>query len=155
MTTVAIGQAVPDFSVTSTGGEFRLSEQRGRKVVLYFYPKASTPGCTRESQDFRDLAADFEQAGAVIVGASRDGLRAQTNFKTKQELPFELLADTDEAVCRLFDVIQEKTMFGRKGFGIVRSTFLIDAEGVLRQEWRGVRVPGHAATVLEAVQAQE
>lgn len=153
MTKVSIDQPVPDFSAASTDGEFRLSEQRGRKVVLYFYPKANTPGCTRESQDFRDLATDFAQAGATIVGVSRDGLRAQTNFKTKHELPFELLADTDEAVCQLFDVIKEKNMYGRKVLGIVRSTFLIDAEGVLRQEWRNLRVPGHAAAVLEAVQA--
>ncbi|HEX5514635.1 MAG TPA: peroxiredoxin [Gammaproteobacteria bacterium] len=153
MNKVNIGQPVPDFSVAATGGEFRLSDYRGRKVVLYFYPKASTPGCTQESQDFRDLAGEFAEAGAVIVGASRDSLRAQTNFKTKHEMPFELLADTDEQVCRLFDVIQEKNMYGRKVLGIVRSTFLIDGDGILRQEWRGVKVAGHAAAVLDAVKA--
>lgn len=151
MNKVSIGQPVPDFSGATTGGEFRLSDYRGRKVVLYFYPKASTPGCTQESQDFRDLAGEFAEAGAVIVGASRDSMRAQTNFKTKHEMPFELLADTDEQVCRLFDVIQEKNMYGRKVLGIVRSTFLIDGDGILRQEWRGVKVAGHAAAVLDAV----
>lgn len=150
-----LDQPVPDFSAVSTGGEFRLSDLRGRKVVLYFYPKANTPGCTRESQDFRDLAAEFERAGATIVGVSRDGLKAQANFKARHALPFELLADTDEAVCRLFDVIKEKNMYGRKVMGIERSTFLLDPEHRIATAWRKVRVPGHADAVLEALKAAQ
>lgn len=154
MTSIAIGQPVPDFTAPSTAGQFSLAAQRGRQLVLYFYPKANTPGCTQESQDFRDLAAEFDAAGAVIVGVSRDGLKAQSNFRAKHALPFELLADTDERVCRLFDVIKEKNMYGRKVLGIERSTFLIDGDGVLRREWRKVKVAGHAAEVLAAVRGE-
>ena len=154
MSDVEIGRPVPDFRLPATGGsEFGLSEQRGRKVVLYFYPKASTPGCTQEGQDFRDLHEAFQAAGAVVVGASRDGLKAQENFKAKYEFPFELLSDKDESVCNLFGVLKDKNMYGKKVRGIERSTFLIDEQGVLRREWRGVKVPGHAQEVLEAVQA--
>lgn len=153
MSSVQTGKAIPDFTVTTTGGELRISELRGRKIVLYFYPKASTPGCTQESQDFRDLAGEFAAAGAVILGISRDSVKAQTNFKTKHEMPFELIADTDEQVCQLFGVIKEKNMYGKKVLGIERSTFLIDGDGVLRQEWRGVKVAGHAAEVLQAAKS--
>lgn len=153
MQDITIGQAVPDFSVASTGGDFRLSDHRGQNIVLYFYPRANTPGCTQESQDFRDLAAEFAQADTMIVGISRDTLSAQTRFKEKHQMPFELLADTDEQVCRLFDVIKQKNMYGRQVLSIERSTFLIDGDGILRQEWRKVRVANHAAAVLEAVKA--
>ncbi|MCH8507009.1 MAG: peroxiredoxin [Ectothiorhodospiraceae bacterium] len=130
-----------------------LSDFRGGKLILYFYPKASTPGCTQEGQDFRDLHGEFRAAGAAILGASRDAVKAQQNFKDKYAFPFELLSDKDETLCQLFGVIKEKNMYGRKVMGIERSTFLIDAEGVLRKEWRGVKVKGHAQEVLEAVQA--
>jgi len=152
MTQVEIGQPVPDFEVPATGGgSFRLAAYRGRAVVLYFYPKASTPGCTQESQDFRDLNEEFEAAGAMIVGASRDGLKAQDNFQAKLGLPFPLLSDAQESLCTEFGVLKQKNMYGKQVRGIERSTFLIDGQGVLRREWRGVRVPGHAAEVLEAV----
>jgi len=151
---VSVGQTVSDFTAQATGGrEISLSGLRGSKVVLYFYPKANTPGCTQESQDFRDLHAEFAAAGAVVLGVSRDGLKAQENFKAKHGFPFELIADTDEQLCRLFDVIKEKNMYGKKVLGIERSTFLIDGAGVLRREWRGVKVNGHAAEALEAVRA--
>ena len=154
MSDLEIGRPVPDFKLPATGGsEFSLAAQRGSKVVLYFYPKASTPGCTQEGQDFRDLQGAFQAAGAVVVGASRDGLKAQENFKAKYQFPFELLSDREESLCNLFGVLKDKNMYGRKVRGIERSTFLIDAEGVLRREWRGVKVPGHAEEVLEAVRA--
>ncbi len=148
------GQAVADFELPATGDKnIRLSDLKGRNVVLYFYPKDSTPGCTRESQDFRDHHAEFEAANSVILGVSRDNVRSHENFKAKQGLPFDLLADTEEKLCRQFDVIQEKNMYGRKVLGIERSTFLIDEDGRLRAEWRKVRVPGHVDEVLEAVKA--
>jgi peroxiredoxin Q/BCP len=153
MTSISTGQAVPDFTAPSTAGELRLGDLRGRKVVLFFYPKANTPGCTQESQDFRDLADEFAAAGAVIVGVSRDSVKAQTGFKAKHGMPFELIADTDEQLCKLFDVIKEKNMYGKKVLGIQRSTFLIDGNGVLRREWRGVKVAGHAAEVLDAAKS--
>ncbi|MEY6433251.1 peroxiredoxin [Thioalkalicoccus limnaeus] len=149
---LAIGDKVPDMALLATGDRtVHLSDYLGRHLVLYFYPKASTPGCTQEGQDFRDAAADFATKGAVIVGASRDGLRAQENFKAKQSFPFDLIADTDESLCRLFDVIKMKKMYGKEHLGVERSTFLIDAAGVLRQEWRGVKVKGHVAEVLAAL----
>ncbi len=148
------GKAVPDFELPATGGRtIRLSELRGRHVVLYFYPKDSTPGCTKEGQAFRDLHGEFDAAGATILGVSRDTLKCHDNFKAKHEFPFELLSDTEETLCRAFDVIKEKTLYGKKVMGIERSTFLIDAEGVLRAEWRKVKVDGHAEAVLEALQA--
>ena len=154
MSELALDRPVPDFQLPAIGGsEFRLADQRGSKVVLYFYPKASTPGCTQEGQDFRDLHEQFEAAGAVVVGASRDGLKAQENFKAKYQFPFPLVSDKDETLCNLFGVLKDKNMYGRKVRGIERSTFLIGADGVLRREWRGVKVPGHAAQVLEAVRA--
>ncbi len=148
------GEPVEDFECEATGGQnVRLSALRGNNVVLYFYPKDATPGCTREGQDFRDLKDQFDAANTVILGVSRDSVRSHERFKEKHAFGFELIADPDEALCRAFDVIKEKNMYGRKVMGVERSTFLIDANGVLRQEWRKVRVPGHAEAVLESVQA--
>ncbi|TNH17538.1 peroxiredoxin [Halomonas sp. BL6] len=152
--TIELGQPVPDFSAPATGDTtITLSELRGKQVVVYFYPKASTPGCTTEGGDFRDRKAAFDAANTVIIGVSRDGLRAQENFKAKQDFNFELISDKDETVCRLFDVIKLKKMYGKEHLGIERSTFLIDQDGKLAQEWRGVKVPGHAEEVLNAAQA--
>ena len=154
MSDVAIGQPVPDFELPATGNQsIKLSELRGKQVVIYFYPKDSTPGCTKEGQAFRDLHDQFKRAKTVILGVSRDGLKAHANFKTKHEFPFELLSDKEETLCGLFDVIKQKTLYGKKVMGIERSTFLIDAEGVLRAEWRKVKVDGHAEAVLEAAKA--
>ncbi|MCE8020329.1 peroxiredoxin [Halomonas sp. MCCC 1A11036] len=152
--TLAIGQPIPDFTAAATGDTtVSLSALKGRQVVVYFYPKASTPGCTTEGGDFRDRKADFEAANTVILGVSRDGIRAQENFKAKQAFNFELISDKDEEVCKLFDVIKLKKLYGKEHLGIERSTFLIDAEGKLAREWRGVKVKGHAQEVLEAAQA--
>jgi len=151
--TIAVDQPVPDFTAPATGGDFTLSSLKGKKVVLYFYPKDNTPGCTREGMEFRDLYPKFKKAGATIVGVSRDSVRSHENFKTKLELPFPLVSDGDEVLCSLFNVIKMKKMYGKEVRGIERSTFLIDADGVLRQEWRGLKVPGHVEEVLEAVQA--
>jgi peroxiredoxin Q/BCP len=142
-----------DFSAPSTGGAFSLSEQKGLHLVLYFYPKDSTPGCTTQGQDFRDLYAAFSAANTRIFGISRDSLKSHANFKNKQGFPFELIADQDESLCRLFDVIKPKKLYGREYLGVERSTFLIDKQGVLRQAWRAVKVPGHVAAVLAAAQA--
>ena len=130
-----------------------LKDFKGTHLVIYFYPKDSTPGCTLEGQNFRDRYDDFKQAGAAILGVSRDSLKAHENFRTKQGFPFDLLSDADETLCRQFDVIHEKNMYGRKVMGIVRSTFLIDGNGVLQKEWRKVKVKGHVDEVLEAVKA--
>ena len=152
MSAPAMNKVVPDFTCPATGGkDVRLKSLRGKKVVLYFYPKDSTPGCTTEGQDFRDLHTKFQRAGAVVLGVSRDSLASHEKFREKLKLPFDLLSDPDEALCRQFDVIREKSLYGRKFLGIERSTFLIDDKGKLRQEWRKVRVKGHAAEVLEAV----
>lgn len=146
-----LDRVVRDFKAQATGGKtIQLKALRGRKVVLYFYPKDMTPGCTTESQDFRDLHAQFERAGTVILGVSRDSLASHEKFRAKHDLPFELLSDPDETLCRQFDVIRPKALYGRKFMGVERSTFLIDADGRLRREWRKVRVKGHAAEVLEA-----
>jgi peroxiredoxin Q/BCP len=154
MSKVTLGKKAPDFRLPATGGgEVRLADLKGSNVVLYFYPKDSTPGCTLEGQDFRDRHTKFKRLNTVILGVSRDSLAAHEKFKEKQGFPFELLSDADEKVCRLFDVIKEKNMYGRKVMGIERSTFLIDAAGVLRAEWRKVKVPGHADEVLAAVKA--
>ena len=154
MSKVTLGKKAPDFRLPATGGgEVRLADLKGSNVVLYFYPKDSTPGCTLEGQDFRDRHTQFKRLNTVILGVSRDSLAAHEKFKEKQGFPFELLSDADEKVCRLFDVIKEKNMYGRKVMGIERSTFLIDAAGVLRAEWRKVKVPGHADEVLAAVKA--
>lgn len=154
MSEVAIGKKVPDFTLPATGDkELSLSDFKGRNVVLYFYPKDSTPGCTKEGQAFRDAYGEFQGLNTEILGISRDGVKAHENFKAKQEFPFDLLSDKEETVCNLFDVIKEKNMYGRKVMGIERSTFLIDGDGVLRQEWRKVKVDGHADEVLEAVRS--
>jgi peroxiredoxin Q/BCP len=151
---VAIDQPVTDFQAQATSGQtFSLSELKGRQVVIYFYPKDSTPGCTTQGQGFRDLHGEFETANTVVFGISRDSLKSHENFKAKQAFPFELISDKDEAVCQLFDVIKLKKLYGKEYLGVDRSTFLIDKEGVLRQEWRGVKVPGHVQAVLEAAQA--
>ena len=143
---------IPDFSLPATSGTtFRLAEQSGKIVVIYFYPKDSTPGCTTQGQNFRDLHAEFAGVDAVILGISRDSLKSHENFKAKQEFPFELGADTDEAVCNLFAVMKMKNMYGKQVRGIERSTFVIDRDGVLRREWRGVKVPGHVQEVLDFV----
>lgn len=150
----AMNRVVGDFSCPMTGEKtFRLKDYRGKHVVLYFYPRDATPGCTTEGQDFRDLHAKFKRAGAVVFGVSRDSLKSHEKFREKQAFPFDLLSDEDETVCRKFDVIKEKNMYGKKVLGIERSTFLIDAEGKLRREWRKVKVKGHAEEVLEAVRA--
>lgn len=154
MAKITPGAKVPDFSLPATGaGLFRLKDAAGRALVVYFYPKDMTSGCTRESQDFRDLHGAFRKAGADIVGISRDSMSSHEKFKAKERLPFALLSDEDERVCKLFDVIREKSLYGRKFLGIERSTFLIDAQGVLRREWRKVKVPGHAEEVLEATRS--
>ena len=152
MTQVVTGKAVADFTLPSTAGtDFRLRSARGQWVVLYFYPKDSTPGCTTESAAFRDLHAQFTAAGAMVLGISRDSLASHAKFRLSLGLPFDLLSDSDEVVCKLFDVIREKNMYGKKVMGIERSTFLIDAKGVLRHQWRKVKVPGHAEQVLETL----
>jgi len=154
MSNVQLDQAVPDFNLPSTGDTiFKLSDYKGKNVVVYFYPKDSTPGCTLEGQNFRDNITEFEAHDTVIVGISRDSIRKHENFKAKQEFPFELLSDEEETACALFDVLHLKKNYGREYMGIVRSTFLIDKEGVLRQEWRKVKVKEHLAEVLDAVKA--
>jgi peroxiredoxin Q/BCP len=154
MSKVAQGKKIPAFSATtSDGGKWSLADAKGRKVVLFFYPKDMTSGCTLEAQQFRDLHAAFIKAGATVLGVSRDSCASHARFRAKETLDFELLSDGDEALCKLFDVIREKTMYGRKVMGIERSTFLIGADGVLLREWRKVKADGHAAEVLEAVKA--
>lgn len=154
MSKVTLGKPVPDFTLPATGNkDISLSDFRGQNVVIYFYPKDSTPGCTTEGQDFRDHINTFKRRKTVILGISRDSIKSHENFKAKQEFPFDLLSDAKEHTCQLFDVIKEKNMYGRKVLGIERSTFLIDAEGVLRREWRKVAVSGHVEEVLEAVKA--
>jgi peroxiredoxin Q/BCP len=149
-----LGLEVPDFSLPATSGiVFRLSELRDQAVVIYFYPKDSTPGCTTEAGQFRDLHAEFLAAGGSIWGVSRDSLKSHENFKAKLDLPFELLADGEAAACRLFDVIKMKNMYGKQVRGIERSTFLIDRAGRVAREWRGVKVDGHAAEVLAALRS--
>lgn len=149
-----LNQAIPDFELPATGGRiFQLSQYHGSKLVLYFYPKDSTPGCTTEGQQFRDLYPEFRAAGAEIFGISRDTLKSHENFKGKQSFPFQLLADTEELACTLFGVIKMKNMYGKQVRGIERSTFVIGPDGLLRREWRGVKVPGHAQAVLEFIQS--
>ncbi|MWJ28726.1 redoxin domain-containing protein [Halomonas sp. ZH2S] len=151
---LSLGQPVPGFTVQATGdATITLSDLKGKQVVLYFYPKASTPGCTTEGGDFRDLKEAFDAVDTLILGVSRDGIRAQENFKAKQGFNFELISDKDEAVCRLFDVIKLKKLYGKEHLGIERSTFLIDRDGRLAREWRKVKVKGHVDEVLEAAQA--
>jgi len=150
---VALDQPVADFQAQATSGQtISLTGLKGRQVVIYFYPKDSTPGCTTEGQGFRDQQTAFEAANTTVFGVSRDSLKSHENFKLKQAFSFELISDKDEALCQLFDVIKLKKLYGKEYLGVDRSTFLIDKEGVLRQEWRGVKVPGHVAAVLEHAQ---
>ena len=149
-----MNRVVADFKADATRGKtIHLKELRGQNVVLYFYPKDSTPGCTTEGQDFRDLHSKFRRQKTVILGVSRDSLASHEKFRDKQSFPFDLISDPDETLCKKFDVIQEKSLYGRKFMGVERSTFLIDADGKLRQEWRKVKVKGHAAEVLDTVKA--
>jgi peroxiredoxin Q/BCP len=148
-----LGKNVDDFTAPATGGDFTLSAHKGKTVVLYFYPKDNTPGCTTEGAEFRDAIRQFTKAGAVIAGISRDTLASHEKFKSKMEFPFELISDADEALCKQFDVIKMKNMYGKKVRGIERSTFVIDGAGKLVKEWRRVKVDGHVAEVLEAVKA--
>jgi len=148
------GKAVKDFSLASTGGgTFKLSDQRGKKLVVYFYPKDNTPGCTLEGADFRDRYKEFRRAGAEVVGVSRDSIKSHEGFKAKMKFPFELLSDAEEELCAQFGVIKMKNMYGKKVRGIERSTFVIDGEGRLAREWRWVKVPGHVEEVLNFVKA--
>lgn len=155
MSGIEVGKKAPDFELPATGGKsIRLSQFKGEKnVVLYFYPKDSTPGCTTEGQGFRDAHRKFAALDTVILGVSRDGLKSHENFKGKQDFPFDLLSDADETACTLYDVIKMKNMYGKQVRGIERSTFLIDKQGVLRNEWRKVKVAGHIDEVLDAVKA--
>jgi peroxiredoxin Q/BCP len=147
-----INQTVADFTLPATGGKtFSLSECQGRPLVIYFYPKDSTPGCTTQAQQFRDLYPEFSHAQAIVAGVSRDSIKSHENFKAKQDLPFDLLSDAEELLCAQFSVIKLKSMYGKQVRGIERSTFVIDGKGVLRREWRGVKVPGHAQEVLDFV----
>jgi thioredoxin-dependent peroxiredoxin len=151
--TVAVGAPVPDFSAPSTAGEFRLSEACGSPLLIYFYPKDNTSGCTTESQNFANQYRQFAKHRAQIIGVSRDSIKSHLGFKQKLDLPFELLSDPDENLCTMFGVIKNKTMYGRPVRGIERSTFLLDAKGVLRHEWRGVKVAGHVEQTLAAVRS--
>jgi len=147
-----LDQPAPDFELPATGGKtFRLGSAKGKPLVLYFYPKDNTPGCTSEGQQFRDLHPEFQKLGAAIYGISRDSLKSHESFKAKMSFPFELLSDVEERACKLFGVIKMKSLYGKKVRGIERSTFVIDAQGVVRRVWRGVKVPGHAQEVLEFV----
>ncbi|RRV08057.1 peroxiredoxin [Pseudomonas sp. v388] len=151
---VAVDQPVPDFQAAATSGQaVSLSALKGRQVVIYFYPKDNTPGCTTQGQDFRDHIGQFEAANTLVFGVSRDSLKTHENFKAKQSFTFELISDKEEALCQLFDVIKLKKLYGKEYLGVDRSTFLIDKDGILRHEWRGVKVPGHIADVLAKAQA--
>lgn len=149
---VSVGKRVKNFTLPATGEQnLSLNDFEGRKLIIYFYPKDNTPGCTREGQDFRDLYTRFVAMGTDVVGVSRDSVRTHENFKAKHDFPFHLLSDKDEALCKQFDVIKEKKLYGRTYMGIERSTFLLGPDGVLLEEWRKVKVPGHAQAVLDAV----
>jgi peroxiredoxin Q/BCP len=150
---LAIDRKVPEFSAESTGGTVTLSALKGKTVVLYFYPKDNTPGCTTEGCDFAAAKKKFDKAGAVILGVSRDSLKSHQGFKAKMGYPFELVSDPDEKLCEAFGVMKLKNMYGRQVRGIERSTFVIDSDGRLRREWRGVKVPGHVDEVLAFVQS--
>lgn len=153
MSTTTLNKPVPDFELPATSNtKIRLSNLKGKNVILYFYPKDDTPGCTRESQDFRDNDKKFAALNTVIIGISRDTLKSHEKFKATQSLPFELIADSEETLCDLFGVMKEKNMYGKKVRGVERSTFLIDKNGVLRHEWRKVNVDGHVAEVLQTIQ---
>jgi len=147
-----LNEIVPEFSAAMTGDQaFNVVDYRGKTIVLYFYPKDNTPGCTTEGMTFRDLHGKFKRANAMIFGVSRDSIRSHEGFKSKLDLPFELISDPDETVCELFDVMKMKTMYGKQARGVERSTFVIDSFGKLVKEWRGVKVPGHVEEVLEYV----
>lgn len=149
---ITLDHSVENFSLPSTGGqEFILADHLDKNVIVYFYPKDDTPGCTTEGQDFRDQWQAFVEKNCIIVGISRDTLKSHENFKAKMQFPFELLSDTDEKICNLFAVMKMKNMYGKQVRGIERSTFVIDAQGILRKEWRGVKVPGHVQEVLDFV----
>ena len=150
----SLGKKVKNFKLPATGDKtISISELKGKTVVLYFYPKDSTPGCTTEGQDFRDAKTKFSRQNTVVLGVSRDSIKSHENFKAKQKFNFDLLSDADEELCKAFDVIKMKNMYGKQVRGIERSTFLIDAKGVLKQEWRKVKVKDHVAEVLAAVKA--
>ncbi|HEY9279382.1 MAG TPA: peroxiredoxin [Eoetvoesiella sp.] len=151
MTQPSLGQTLPEFTATSTQGEISPATLKGRNAVLYFYPKDNTPGCTTEAQDFRDNYNEFQAANCAVIGISRDSLKSHASFIDKQKLPFALISDDNEALCTLFNVIKMKNMYGKQVRGIERSTFLIDSNGVLIREWRGLRVAGHVNEVLQAV----
>ena len=151
--TVTVGAKVPDFTAESTGGTFRLSDYKGKTVVLYFYPKDNTPGCTNEGVDFGKAWPKFRKAGAEIFGVSRDSLKSHQSFKAKYEFPFELISDADEKLCQLFGVIKMKNMYGKQVRGVERSTFVIGPDNLILREWRGVKVPGHAEEVLAFVRS--
>ena len=154
METSLVGLKVPDFEIASTGNKtFKLSASLGRPLVLYFYPKDNTPGCTTEGQQFRDLHAQFAKLGCAVYGVSRDSIKSHESFKSKMEFPFDLLSDPDEKLCSLFGVIKMKNMYGKQVRGIERSTFVIDSHGSIARQWRGVKVPGHAQEVLEFVRS--
>lgn len=155
MSALEVGQAAPDFTAPATNEtSFTLSDYRGKSnLIIYFYPKDSTPGCTTEGQNFRDMKAELDTHDTLVFGVSKDSMRKHENFKAKQEFNFELISDIDEAVCQLFNVIQLKKLYGKEYMGIVRSTFLIDKEGVLREHWDKVKVKGHAEAVLETVKS--
>jgi len=151
MAKVSVGKKVTNFKLPATGDQdINLKELAGKNVIIYFYPKDNTPGCTQEGQDFRDHYAKFKRAKTVVLGVSRDSVKVHTNFKAKHEFPFELLSDAEEKLCTQFDVIKLKKNYGKEYMGIERSTFLIDSKGILREEWRGVRVKGHVEEVLAA-----
>jgi len=149
-----VGLKVPDFEIASTGNRtFKLSAALGSPLVLYFYPKDNTPGCTTEGQEFRDLHGEFARRGCAVYGVSRDSIKSHEGFKSRMSFPFELLSDPDEKVCDLFGVMKMKNMYGKQVRGVQRSTFVIDPAGVVRREWRGLKVPGHAREVLEFVKS--
>ena len=153
---IVVNKPIPEFEAVGTSGlRVTNTSHNGAVLVLYFYPKDNTPGCTTEAMQFRDKYKDFVKAGAQVFGVSRDNLRSHDEFKAKLELPFELIADTEEKMCHMFGVVKNKIMYGKKVKGIERSTFLIGADGVLKQEWRGLKVPGHVDEVLKAVKAQK
>lgn len=153
MTQLAVGKPLPEFTVASTGGDISPAALKGRSAVLYFYPKDNTPGCTTQAQNFRDRYEEFQAADCAVIGISRDSLKSHANFIDKQSLPFPLISDDNETLCALFGVIKMKNMYGKQVRGIERSTFLVDPQGILVQEWRGLKVPGHVDKVLEAVRS--
>ena len=153
MSKPVVGKKIADFSLESTAGDWRLQDAAGGKLVLYFYPRDNTSGCTREGEAFRDLHAEFRKAKTTVLGVSTDSMASHLKFKAKYGFPFELLSDPEQAACKLFDVIKMKSMYGKKYLGVERSAFLLDGKGVLRGEWRKVKVDGHAGEVLAAVRS--